>query len=321
MIRRRFGVERRPCQDGASGRLIDGAGGLKVTFGSPRPPPPLAAAAGPGRIHLRLLETTDVHVAIHPYDYYADAPSDTCGLARTAALIETARAEAVNTLLFDNGDFLQGNPMGDYVAYERGVPNGTLHPAIAAMNVLGYDVAALGNHEFNYGLDLVNASLAGAGFPLVCANLVRGTQLGIDPTRDPTFAPPFVILERRLVDGADASHVVRIGCIGFLPPQVVTWDRHHLAGKVVTRDIVATARAYAPQMREAGADLVVALAHTGIDPDRSTRASRTPRCSLPPCRGSTWCSPATSISCFRGRTFPASPASTRWRARCTASPR
>src|SRR3954469_14152338 len=76
---------------------------------------PFAAQAATNQAHLRLMETTDIHVAIYPYDYYADAPNDTMGLARTAALISQIRAEATNSMLIDNGDLIQGNPMGDYV--------------------------------------------------------------------------------------------------------------------------------------------------------------------------------------------------------------
>ncbi|UYG01213.1 metallophosphoesterase [Halomonas sp. GD1P12] len=110
---------------------------------------PFAVHASPRQAHLRLMETTDIHVNVLPYDYYADQPNDTMGLARTASLIDAVRAESTNAMLIDNGDFLQGNPMGDYIAYERGMREGDRHPVIDAMNVLGYDVATLGNHEFN----------------------------------------------------------------------------------------------------------------------------------------------------------------------------
>src|SRR5690606_32307787 len=117
---------------------------------------PFSAFAQANQAHLRLMETTDIHVHVFPYDYYSDRPNDTMGLARTAAIIKGIRAEATNSLLIDNGDFLQGNPMGDYIAYERGMRDGDVHPVIKGMNVLGYDVGTLGNHEFNYGLDFMS---------------------------------------------------------------------------------------------------------------------------------------------------------------------
>ena len=113
------------------------------------------------------METTDLHVHVFPYDYYADKPRDTIGLSRTASLIQGVRAESTNSLLLDNGDFLQGNPMGDYIAYERGMKDGDSHPVINAMNALGFDASTLGNHEFNYGVSFLMKSLAGADFPVV----------------------------------------------------------------------------------------------------------------------------------------------------------
>ncbi|NMA99403.1 MAG: bifunctional 2',3'-cyclic-nucleotide 2'-phosphodiesterase/3'-nucleotidase [Phyllobacteriaceae bacterium] len=226
---------------------------------------PFAVMAQANQAHLRIIETTDIHVAILPYDYYADAPNDTMGLARTASIIEEIRAEAGNAVLFDNGDLIQGNPMGDYMAYEKGLNQGDIHPAIAALNALGYDAGTLGNHEFNYGLEFLDRALEGAAHPIVSANLVRGTELGEDPTEDDTYVEPYRIIEKELTDGSGATHTIRIGVIGFLPPQILTWDSTHLAGKVVVRDIVETAEAWVPKIREEGADIVVALAHSGIE--------------------------------------------------------
>ncbi|MEJ6392685.1 bifunctional 2',3'-cyclic-nucleotide 2'-phosphodiesterase/3'-nucleotidase [Gymnodinialimonas sp. 2305UL16-5] len=224
---------------------------------------PFSARAQAGQAHLRLMETTDLHVHIFPYDYYGDRPVDTVGLARTAALIEEVRAESTNSLLLDNGDFLQGNPMGDYMAYERGMSEGDSHPIIAAMNTLGFDASTLGNHEFNYGINFLMNSLSGSSFPVVCANVA--TEMGASPTEDTTLVPPYVILDRTITDGAGEAHPIRIGLIGFVPPQIMTWDRRHLEGNVMARDIIETARAYVPQMREEGADLIIALSHSGIE--------------------------------------------------------
>jgi 2',3'-cyclic-nucleotide 2'-phosphodiesterase/3'-nucleotidase len=223
---------------------------------------PFSVQAAANQVHLRLMETTDLHVHVFPYDYYADKPRDTVGLARTAALIGDIRVEATNSLLLDNGDFLQGNPMGDYIAYERGMKEGDSHPVIQAMNAVGYDASTLGNHEFNYGLDFLMKSLAGAGFPVVCANVAK--KLGASPREDTTLLPPYVILERELTDGAGTRHPIKIGLIGFVPPQVMNWDRRHLEGNVQARDILETARAYVPQMKEQGADIIIALSHSGI---------------------------------------------------------
>ncbi|QYK41244.1 MAG: bifunctional 2',3'-cyclic-nucleotide 2'-phosphodiesterase/3'-nucleotidase [Paracoccaceae bacterium] len=224
---------------------------------------PFAARAAAGQSHLRILATTDLHCHVHPYDYYADKPNDTMGLARTADLIAQIRAEAGNVITVDNGDYLQGNPMGDYIAYKRGMAEGDLHPVIAGMNAVGYDAGTLGNHEFNYGVDFLDRVNARAEFPVVCANFARA--LGATPREDRLYLPPYVILERELTDGAGARHPVRIGVIGFVPPQVMLWDRSHLEGRFAVRGILEAARAWVPQMREDGADVVVALSHSGID--------------------------------------------------------
>jgi 2',3'-cyclic-nucleotide 2'-phosphodiesterase / 3'-nucleotidase len=208
------------------------------------------------RLKLRLLETTDLHVSVVPYDYFRDKPDDTVGLAKTAALIKAARAEARNSLLFDNGDVIQGNPLGDYMAYKKGLKAGEVHPIIAAMNGLDYVCGTLGNHEFNYGLGYLDLSLAGARFPSVCANLFKA-----DGT---PFIRPYIVVERDVVDEAGAAHKLRIGVIGFVPPQIMQWDKANLEGQVTTRDIVEAAEKYLPALKAEKPDLVVALCHSGI---------------------------------------------------------
>jgi 2',3'-cyclic-nucleotide 2'-phosphodiesterase/3'-nucleotidase len=89
---------------------------------------PYAAHAATNLAHLRIMATTDLHVHVLPYDHYADKPRDTFGLARTASLIKDIGDEATNLLLIDNGEFLQGNPMGDYIAHERRLKEGDAHP-------------------------------------------------------------------------------------------------------------------------------------------------------------------------------------------------
>ncbi|MDH6232894.1 2',3'-cyclic-nucleotide 2'-phosphodiesterase/3'-nucleotidase [Mesorhizobium soli] len=230
---------------------------------------PFSARAQANQAHLRIMETTDIHVNVLPYDYYADKPNDTMGLSRTASLIDAVRKEATNSMLIDNGDLLQGSPMGDYVAYERGLKEGDVHPIMKGMNLLGYECSTLGNHEFNYGLSFLDKVLASANFPFVCANLIRGTQLASNPRDDKLYLKPYVILDRKIKDGAGEEHPIRIGVIGFVPPQIMIWDAKNLTGNVMTRDIVEAAKAWVPQMKEEGADIVIALSHSGIDTKQS----------------------------------------------------
>ncbi|MEO0989800.1 MAG: 2',3'-cyclic-nucleotide 2'-phosphodiesterase, partial [Pseudomonadota bacterium] len=222
---------------------------------------PFSRLTTPEMVHVRLLGTTDLHMNIAAYDYYADRPSQTVGLARTASLIEEARAEAGLSLLLDNGDSLQGTPLGDYMAGHWHPDQDFVHPMVRAMNTIGYDAASIGNHEFNYGLPFLEASLAGASFPFLMANAAR--QLGANPLADQLLATPWVILDRTVTDGTGNAHALRIGLIGFVPPQIMVWDRERLEGKLEVREIVEAARAHVPALRAAGADIVVALAHSG----------------------------------------------------------
>ncbi|MBZ0123480.1 MAG: metallophosphoesterase, partial [Roseovarius sp.] len=224
-------------------------------------PPPAAGADVSQRFHLRLLATSDVHGAILPFDYASGRDIAAYGLARTASLIARARHEARGgCLLVDNGDFLQGTPLSDLhdIAGEDG-----RHPVIAAMNRLQYDAATLGNHEFNFGLPALRAALEQAAFPVICANAL--VRRGARVAEDVTLLPPSVLIERELSDRTGARHRLRIGLLGLLPPQIMAWDRFHLARELCARDMMETAAARVPMLRAEGADLVVLLAHTGLE--------------------------------------------------------
>ncbi|MDJ0640603.1 MAG: bifunctional 2',3'-cyclic-nucleotide 2'-phosphodiesterase/3'-nucleotidase, partial [Paracoccaceae bacterium] len=214
----------------------------------------------PDDVHLRLLATSDLHMQIWPFDYYRDAPGGN-GLARVASLLKVFRNEVPNTLTFDNGDILQGSPMGDYWADEE--PEGT-HPMIAALNTLALDAATVGNHEFNYGLPFLERTCSAAHHPIVNANLHHAKDQGA------TFLKPFVLLERQVEDYAGKHHTLKIGVIGFLPPQTTAWDQRHLKGQLITREIVDAATEWVPKVKAAGADIVIALSHSGIGRPEAT---------------------------------------------------
>ncbi|EOC1298784.1 bifunctional 2',3'-cyclic-nucleotide 2'-phosphodiesterase/3'-nucleotidase [Cronobacter dublinensis] len=216
----------------------------------------VAASVNAATVDLRILETTDLHSNMMDFDYYKDAPTEKFGLVRTASLINAARQEAVNSVLVDNGDLIQGSPLGDYMA-AKGLKDGDVHPVYKAMNTLDYAVGNLGNHEFNYGLDYLHKALAGANFPYVNANIIDAK------TQKPLFTP-YLIKETQVKDKDGKPHTLKIGYIGFVPPQIMTWDKANLSGKVTVNDITETARKYVPQMRAEGADLVVVVAHSGL---------------------------------------------------------
>ncbi len=207
------------------------------------------------RLRLRLLETSDLHMFVLDWDYYHAKLDPTAGLARTATLIRKARAEVENSLLFDNGDFLQGNPLADFIAAQPLPSPKVPHPLMEVMSGLGYDTIGLGNHEFNYGLEFLEATLSGAAFPVVCANVTRADGR--------PFLPPYTILKRQVKDESGTLHELRIGVIGFVPPQIMMWDKTRLEGKIAAIDIVTAAKRYLPELR-AACDVTVALSHSGI---------------------------------------------------------
>ena len=229
-------------------------------------PPALQAA----ELKLRLLETTDLHMNLLNYDYYQDKLTDGYGLAKSITLIKAARAEATNSLLFDNGDLLQGSPLGDWVARIKPLAAGAVHPAYKVLNAIGVDAANIGNHEFNYGLPFLRQAIAGAAFPYVCANVHVDDGDG-NPANDAHAFTPYVILQRTFTDEAGAKHPLKIGVIGFVPPQILMWDKQHLEGKLTVRDIQETARRLVPQMRAQGADVVVAIPHSGFERGETPR--------------------------------------------------
>lgn len=221
----------------------------------------MTGVAQAATVDLRILETTDIHVNVLNYDYYQDKSTDEYGLSRTATLINQARAEARNSLLFDNGDLIQGNPLGDYVARVDPLQEGETHPVYKAMNLLDYDLGNIGNHEFNYGLDFLKLSLQGANFPYVNANVY-------DANTGKNYFKPYRIITKIVRDENNNPHVVRVGVIGFAPPQIMVWDKANLEGKVTTQDIIETAKKFVPEMKARGADIIVAIPHSGLgDPD------------------------------------------------------
>lgn len=223
---------------------------------------PLSVAMG-AEVKLRLLETTDIHVHLADYDYYRDKQSDRVGLAKVSTLLKEARAEVKNSMLFDNGDLIQGNPLGDYIAKEKGLKDGEVHPVYKAMNLLGYDAANVGNHEFNYGLDFLKKSIKGANFPYVLSNVyvLDGDN---DPSNDKPLYAPYVLLDKEVTAEDGSKHVVKVGAIGFTPPQIMQWDKANLEGKLRVEDIVESAKKYVPEMKSKGADIIVAIPHSSL---------------------------------------------------------
>ena len=236
------------------------------------------AVPGGSTATLAVLETSDLHANVLSYDYYKLAPDPSLGLERTATLIRQARREFPNTLLLDNGDTIQGTALGDYQALVRPVGCGETLAIYKAMNLLGVEGGSVGNHEFNFGLDYlgqVTASrfdatgaqarstpCAGPAFPVVLAN-VTSVKTG-----QPLF-PPYRILEKRITatapGGKPVKATVKVGIIGFTTPAIMGWDQRWLEGRIRTQGWREAAERYIPEMRAAGAEVIVAISHGGLD--------------------------------------------------------
>jgi 2',3'-cyclic-nucleotide 2'-phosphodiesterase/3'-nucleotidase len=215
---------------------------------------------GPQTYNLTVLGTSDTHGNVYNWDYYKDAEYDDSahndvGVAKLAALINAIRADrSITTMVLDAGDTIQGTPLATYYAKQEPITEtGAKHPMARAMNVLHYDAVTLGNHEFNYGLPLLNLWIRQLGFPALAANAVDAK------TGRPAFTP-YVIKKVSL--GRHAP-TLRVGILGLTNPGVAIWDRANVEGKLEFKDMVATAAKWVPVMRARGADLVLISAHGG----------------------------------------------------------
>lgn len=217
----------------------------------------LGMTAGAAPLPVRLLLTSDLHMQLLDHDALLDRPVEHYGLVRTASLIAQARAEQPNSLLFDNGDLLQGDPWGDWLA-RQAAPGP--HPAYAALKRLGFDAANLGNHDFDFGLPFLRGAIAKAGLPVINANLLD-TRSG-----KPAFRPT-LLLQRRFKDQAGRWQRLRIGVLGLAPPQTLLWNRAQLGGALRAQGLYEAASDWVPRLRRQGADLVIVVAHTGIGSD------------------------------------------------------
>ncbi|CUB09611.1 Trifunctional nucleotide phosphoesterase protein YfkN precursor [Bacillus cereus] len=224
---------------------------------------------GESIVNLRILETSDIHVNLMNYDYYQTKTDNKVGLVQTATLVNKAREEAKNSVLFDDGDALQGTPLGDYVANKINDPKKPVdpsytHPLYRLMNLMKYDVISLGNHEFNYGLDYLNKVISKTEFPVINSNVYKDDKDN-NEENDQNYFKPYHVFEKEVEDESGQKQKVKIGVMGFVPPQVMNWDKANLEGKVKAKDIVETAKKMVPKMKAEGADVIVALAHSGVD--------------------------------------------------------
>ncbi len=207
------------------------------------------------QVQVKLLSSTDLHAHILSYDYFKDAEDGSLGLASVATAILKEQQENPNSLLFDSGDTIQGNPLGDYYGVVNPIQQGDQHPIVDVMGQLQYDAMALGNHEFNYGLDYIDNVVATADFPLISSN-IRNMDGSYRYT-------PYVILERSFVAKNGLTYPINIGVMAVAPPRILEWDRAHVGGQILIDDVVEAIENLVDEVAEQS-DLVVVLSHSGI---------------------------------------------------------
>ncbi|MBS4189661.1 metallophosphoesterase [Bacillus sp. FJAT-49705] len=224
-------------------------------------------------IRLRIMETTDLHANMIGFDYEKNKPKIEYGFARTASLIKEARKEEPNTLLFDVGDVLVGNALGEYAYLSHYLNPHDIHPVFKAMNLLNYDAATVGNHEFNYGLDFLQVSLQGANFPYVNANIYIDDHNDFEGD-DLNYFNPYIILDRQLTDSNGKKQTLKVGVIGFITPITAEWDKEYFQDKLIVKNIKKTAEHFVPIMKDKGADIIIALAHVGMEADKGLKEQK-----------------------------------------------
>ncbi|WP_158309177.1 metallophosphoesterase [Pseudovibrio sp. FO-BEG1] len=211
-------------------------------------------------VKLRLIGTADVHGYISDFDYYANQKSKKYGLVGLVAEIEKYRSEAKNAVLADAGDLLSGNPHGDYLAKTTSVENDTRAPIMCAVNSLNYDVAVPGNHEFDNGLEYLNFNYDKGNFPTILSNVYHAG------TKNPYFKP-YVIIPKTVVSETGESYTLNIGYIGITPVQTMDLNKKWLEGKIDIVDPLPEAIWWTMEARDKGADIVIALSHSGLKDD------------------------------------------------------
>jgi 2',3'-cyclic-nucleotide 2'-phosphodiesterase (5'-nucleotidase family) len=210
------------------------------------PDAPAGVRTASDTVDLVVAATTDVHGRVRGWDYYAGRVDPARSLAGAATIVDSLRRAAPGrVVLVDAGDLLQGNPFA--FAASRVVPASRPHPVIAAMNAMRYDAAAVGNHEFNFGLPNLRRAVAQARFPFLAANAFL-------PGGGRAF-PAFRIVER----GG-----VKVGIVGATTPGSLVWDRDNLRDRLLLSDVVPAMANAVAQARRAGAQVIVAVLHSGL---------------------------------------------------------
>ncbi|SHH17991.1 5'-nucleotidase C-terminal domain-containing protein [Thermosipho atlanticus] len=200
---------------------------------------------------LVILHTSDLHGNIFPINYATNKPSDV-GLGKIATLVKQIRNEYKNILIVDTGDLIQGTPL-EY--YHSKIDNKPIDPMILVMNKLGYSAWALGNHEFNYGLGVLNKAISEAQFPALSANIVK------KGTDEPVFKPYHVVI----IDG------IKVGILGLVTKFIPNWEEPNNIKGLDFLDPVEVAKKYVDILKnKEKVDVLIVAYHGGLERDPKT---------------------------------------------------
>jgi 2',3'-cyclic-nucleotide 2'-phosphodiesterase/3'-nucleotidase len=212
---------------------------------------PAGAGSAAKRVHIVILGTTDLHGNLFPIDYYTDKP-DNRGLAKIATLVKQVRKENPNVMLIDSGDTIQGTPLEYYHNKKNNEPR---DPMMLAMSALNYDSMTVGNHEYNFGLQVLEKARREASFPWLSANTY-------DKGTDKTHYTPYIVKE---IAG------VRIGVLGLTTPGIPNWENAPNYAGLEFREPLEEAQKWVPVLRtKERADVVVIAMHMGLEEDLRT---------------------------------------------------
>lgn len=204
-------------------------------------PGAVAWAAAGDTVTVTILGTSDVHGRFMPWNYATDREDRSGSMVQLSTMIRQIRAENPNTILVDCGDAIQDNSVEQF-------NTGKAQPMVVAMNRMGYDVWNMGNHEFNFGLDVLRHVTKQFRGQVLCGNVYWDSGK--------RFMPATTVVKR----GG-----IRVGIIGMDTPMIAEFEKNsdHLKGVVVKNPKDETRKAIAELNGKA--DVLVGVMHMGVD--------------------------------------------------------
>jgi len=205
------------------------------------------------QFQLTILHTSDLHGNIFPINYATNQPYYV-GLGKVSTILKNTLAENPATIILDTGDLIQGTPL-EY--YHAKIDNTPADPMVLVMNHMGYKATVIGNHEFNYGMNVLEKAISEADFPFLSANIVKkGT--------DEPFFKPYILFN--VVSGDD---IITVAYLGLTTKYIPNWEEPKHIEMLDFLDPVEVAKKYVPMLNDV-ADVVIVGYHGGLERDPET---------------------------------------------------